>query len=64
MAGGSRATKTENEFSDIDIGIYYNEEFDLSAFKKIASELDNEHREDCITNLGDRGPWIKWRWLA
>lgn len=58
VLGGSRATKTENEFSDIDIGIYYNEEIDLSTFKKIASELDDEHRKDCITNLGDWGPWI------
>lgn len=58
VLGGSRATKTENEFSDIDIGIYYNEKLDLSTLKKIASELDDEHREDCITNLGDWGPWI------
>lgn len=35
VLGGSRATKTENEFSDIDIGIYYNEEFDIETFKKM-----------------------------
>ena len=58
VLGGSRATKTENEFSDIDIGIYYNETFDISTFRKIASKLDDEHREDCITNLGEWGPWI------
>lgn len=58
VLGGSRATKTETKFSDIDIGIYYNEKFELSTFKKIASNLDDEHHEDCITNLGDWGPWI------
>ena len=58
VLGGSRATKTENEFSDIDIGIYYNENFDISTFRKIAIKLDDEHRENCITNIGEWGPWI------
>lgn len=58
VLGGSRATKTENEFSDIDIGIYYNEEFDIEAFKENASMIEDMNRKDCITNLGDWGPWI------
>jgi hypothetical protein len=58
VLGGSRATNTENEFSDIDIGIYYNDKFELTTFKQIAAAVDDDHREDCITNLGDWGPWI------
>ena len=58
VLGGSRATKTENEFSDIDIGIYYNKKFDIDKFKENASVLDDMKREDCITNLGEWGPWI------
>lgn len=59
VLGGSRATGTGNKASDIDIGIYYDEEsFDLALFKQKAALLDDEHRKDAITDPGDWGPWI------
>ncbi|MDV4150672.1 nucleotidyltransferase domain-containing protein [Clostridium sp. AL.422] len=65
VLGGSRATKTANEFSDIDIGIYYNEEFEIASFKEAATYLDDNNHKDCITNLGDWGPWINGGgWLS
>ena len=43
VLGGSRARGTHTEDSDIDIGIYYNQEsFDLTAINQIATELDDE----------------------
>nr|DAF07634.1 MAG TPA: KNTase-like protein [Bacteriophage sp.] len=60
VLGGSRARGTHNEKSDIDIGIYYDESegFDIKELNKIAKKLDDEHREDLITSLGEWGPWI------
>ncbi len=59
VLGGSRATGTSNKDSDIDIGIYYDEElFDLSTFRQKTVILDDEHRTNLITNPGDWGPWI------
>ncbi|WP_312642616.1 nucleotidyltransferase domain-containing protein [Hydrogenoanaerobacterium sp.] len=51
VLGGSHATGTANNDSDIDIGIYYDRElFDLSLFKQKAVSLDDEHRKNVITN--------------
>lgn len=58
VLGGSRATGTATEGSDIDIGIYYTEPFDLEAFRMAAARLDDEHRTDCITDPGEWGKWI------
>jgi predicted nucleotidyltransferase len=59
VLGGSRATGTANKDSDIDIGIYYDEEsFDLSSFRQKAVSLDDEHRTNLITDPGEWGPWI------
>ncbi len=59
VLGGSRATGTANAASDIDIGIYYDEAlFDITSFKTKAAAIDDEHREDAISDLGDWGPWI------
>lgn len=59
VLGGSRATGTASEDSDIDIGIYYDKaSFDLSLFKQKAALLHDEHRKNIITNPGDWGPWI------
>ena len=45
VLGGSRARGIHTEDSDIDIGIYYNQEsFDLTAINQIATELDDENR--------------------
>lgn len=59
VLGGSRATGTANKDSDIDIGIYYNKGlFDHALFREKAVSLDDKHRKDVITELGDWGPWI------
>ncbi len=59
VLGGSYATGTATKESDIDIGIYYDEaNFDISTFKQKATLLDDEHRNNIITNPGDWGPWI------
>ena len=48
VLGGSRARGNHHEKSDIDIGIYYDEEqgFDINELSKIATKLDDEHREN------------------
>ncbi|MCM3700315.1 nucleotidyltransferase domain-containing protein [Paenibacillus macerans] len=60
VLGGSRARGTNHATSDIDIGIYYDEAagFDVSEVSKIATKLDDEHRENIITSLGEWGPWV------
>jgi predicted nucleotidyltransferase len=60
VLGGSRARGTHSEKSDIDIGIYYEcaKELDVIALNKLAAELDDLHRQDLITNIGEWGPWI------
>jgi len=58
VLGGSRATNTATAHSDIDIGVYYNGDFDLAALKRACEAIDDAHRKDCITDIGDWGPWI------
>ena len=60
VLGGSRARGTHHEKSDIDIGIYYDETegFDIRQLGKIATKLDDKHRENLITPLGGWGPWV------
>lgn len=60
VLGGSRARGTHHEASDIDIGIYYDESagFDLNAVRDVAAKLDDAHREQLITSLGEWGPWV------
>ena len=60
VLGGSRARGTDRPNSDIDIGIYYDESlgFDTNEVSKVATKLDDEHRENLVTNLGEWGEWI------
>lgn len=58
VLGGSRATGTARADSDIDIGIYYDDDFDLAAFRSAAIGLDDAHRENCVAAPGQWGPWI------
>ncbi|WP_461612585.1 nucleotidyltransferase domain-containing protein [Clostridium sp. Marseille-QA1073] len=60
VLGGSRARGTHRPTSDIDIGIYYDESlgFDVKEVDKIATEIDDYHRENLITHLGGWGPWV------
>ena len=49
MLGGSRATGTATENSDIDIGIYYEKgKVDFEELNITAQQLDDAHREHLI----------------
>jgi predicted nucleotidyltransferase len=58
--GGSRARGNHNPKSDVDLGIYYKPEnpLDLIALNHLASELDDNHRANLITPIGEWGKWI------
>ncbi|HAQ1526084.1 TPA: nucleotidyltransferase domain-containing protein, partial [Enterococcus faecium] len=59
VLGGSRARSTHTENSDIDIGIYYNSDsFDLTAINQIATELDDENRNNLVVPPGAWGDWV------
>jgi len=60
VLGGSRARGTHTETSDIDLGIYYHpaKPLDLQELARVATEIDDEHRADVITEIGGWGPWI------
>jgi predicted nucleotidyltransferase len=60
VLGGSRARGSHTASSDIDLGIYYNPQtsLDLAALRTIATRLDDEHRDDLLTEPGGWGPWI------
>ncbi|WP_238360598.1 nucleotidyltransferase domain-containing protein [Iningainema tapete] len=58
--GGSRARGNHTHKSDVDLGIYYNPENppDLIALNQLASELDDNHRINLVTAIGEWGKWI------
>jgi predicted nucleotidyltransferase len=58
--GGSRARGNHTNKSDVDLGIYYNPENppDLKQLNRLASELDDNHRVNLITAIGEWGKWI------
>ena len=59
VLGGSRATGTATEASDIDIGIYYNRStLDYDLLNEIAAALDDEHRPNLICREGEWGAWV------
>jgi predicted nucleotidyltransferase len=60
VLGGSRARGTNLPNADIDIGIYYDEAegFDVARVNAIATKLDDGHRENLVTSLGEWGPWV------
>lgn len=59
VLGGSRATGTATEASDIDIGVYYDREtIDFDRLNAIAQTLDDERREDLICREGGWGNWV------
>ena len=60
VLGGSRARGTHQPTSDIDIGIYYDEDagFDVRHLSAAAAQLDDERRENLVTPLGGWGPWV------
>lgn len=60
VLGGSRARGTENPNSDIDIGIYYNANngLDIAQLRRVTSILDDDNRDNLLTEIGGWGPWI------
>ena len=64
VLGGSRATQTASEHSDIDVGVYY-DGFDLDQLNAIARRLDDSHRENLVCREGGWGNWVNCGgWLA
>jgi predicted nucleotidyltransferase len=60
VLGGSWARGDVNPNSDLDIGIYYTPQNrpSIEALRRLASELDDRHGSDIITDYGGWGPWI------
>ena len=59
VLGGSRATGTASDKSDIDVGIYYDAEgLDYGKLNEIAGRLDDEHRDHLICKEGEWGKWV------
>lgn len=60
VLGGSRARGTATASSDTDLGVYYHPDQppSLDAFRALATELDDRHAENLVTEYGEWGPWI------
>ena len=59
VLGGSRATGSATERSDIDIGLYYDRnEADFAQYNAIAARLDDRRRDDLICTEGGWGRWV------
>jgi len=58
VLGGSRARGNFTPKSDIDIGVYYNADLDLDHLRAVATALDDSHRPNLITEIGEWEPWI------
>jgi len=65
VLGGSRATASFNQDSDIDIGLYYKPHcLDYDELNSIAKSLDDQHRNHSIGKEGDWGQWVNFGgWL-
>lgn len=65
VLGGSQATGTAGENSDIDIGLYYERDTDWAALQSAAVTLDDAHRPDSLAKPGEWGPWVNGgAWLC
>jgi len=60
VLGGSRARGTHHKNSDIDIGIYYDSDdsLDIKGLQKVAEAIDDNPRDNILTNIGEWGVWI------
>ncbi|GHO51674.1 nucleotidyltransferase domain-containing protein [Ktedonobacter robiniae] len=60
VLGGSRGRGAATSTSDIDLGLYYDSEnpIDLRHLRAVAARVDDEHRQDVLTDFGGWGPRI------
>ncbi len=59
VLGGSQARGSQDHDSDIDIGLYYDQEsIDWSQVEKQAQKLDQEHRGNLLAKPGEWGEWV------
>ena len=60
VLGGSSATETRDDLSDVDLGLYYHASNppSTSRLNAIAAEVDDRHPTSAITEFGEWGPWI------
>lgn len=66
VLGGSRASETHRPDSDIDLGLYYYQDFplDVGHLRKIANKL-NDFPDPEVTELGEWGTWVNGgAWLT
>jgi Polymerase beta, Nucleotidyltransferase len=64
VLGGSYAAGAQRADSDIDIGLYYDEDLDIAHIRSIAATL-NDTPDFTVTELGGWGPWVNGgAWLA
>lgn len=58
--GGSVASGTSDDVSDVDLGLYYHASDPPSTTRlsAIATEIDDRHLNSTITEFGEWGPWI------
>jgi predicted nucleotidyltransferase len=59
VLGGSYASGTQHETSDLDIGLYYSEArpFSIAAVRQIADSV-SAHGPPTVTGFYDWGPWV------
>lgn len=64
VLGGSYAAGAQRADSDIDIGLYYEEDLDIAHIRSIAATL-NDTPDFTVTELGGWGPWVNGgAWLT
>ena len=65
VLGGSYASGSQRPDSDIDLGLYYNDDapLDIAHIRKIAEEL-NDLPHPVVTNLGEWGSMAYYRGTA
>jgi predicted nucleotidyltransferase len=60
VLGGSHASDTASDDSDIDLGLYYEPDSppSIAVLNALAAEVDDRHQPDLVTEIGEWGPWI------
>jgi predicted nucleotidyltransferase len=65
VLGGSHCTGTATDFSDLDIGVYYDGNLDAQRMNGAVTTLDDMHRDNLFNEPGKWGKWINGgAWLT